>query len=102
MKISALEKERNQQVKQSERELAAQIRGVQDRYKLLAVLLPPIPPILLGVLRLLPPPQGGAGRRRHAAPAVWPRAGRSRSVIARIEDMTIKIHHRGHREHRDG
>ena len=33
--------------KQSERELAAKIRGVQDRYKLLAVLLPPIPPILL-------------------------------------------------------
>ena len=47
VKISALEKARNQQVKQSERELAAQIRGVQDRYKLLAVLLPPIPPILL-------------------------------------------------------
>ena len=47
VKISALEKARNRQVKQSERELAAQIRGVQDRYKLLAVLLPPIPPILL-------------------------------------------------------
>ncbi len=47
VKISALEKERNAQVKQSERELAAQIRGVQDRYKLLAVFLPPIPPILL-------------------------------------------------------
>ena len=29
------------------RELAGKIRGVQDRYKLLAVLLPPIPPILL-------------------------------------------------------
>jgi ABC-2 type transport system permease protein len=47
VKIAALEKERNRQIKQSERELAAQIRGVQDRYKLLAVLLPPIPPILL-------------------------------------------------------
>ena len=34
-------------MKQSERELAAKIRSVQDRYKLLAVLLPPIPPILL-------------------------------------------------------
>ena len=42
-----LEKDRNKKVKQSERELAAKIRGVQDRYKLLAVLLPPIPPILL-------------------------------------------------------
>jgi ABC-2 type transport system permease protein len=47
VKISALEKERGRRVKQSERELAAQIRGVQDRYKLLAVLLPPIPPVLL-------------------------------------------------------
>jgi ABC-2 type transport system permease protein len=47
VQIAALEKDRNRQVKQSERELSAQIRGVQDRYKLLAVLLPPIPPILL-------------------------------------------------------
>jgi ABC-2 type transport system permease protein len=47
VQVASLEKERNRQVKQSERELAAQIRGVQDRYKLLAVLLPPIPPILL-------------------------------------------------------
>jgi ABC-2 type transport system permease protein len=45
--ISTLEKDRNKKVKESERELAATIRGVQDRYKLLAVLLPPIPPILL-------------------------------------------------------
>jgi ABC-2 type transport system permease protein len=47
VQISRLEKDRNRDVKQSERELAAKIRGVQDRYKLLAVLLPPIPPILL-------------------------------------------------------
>ena len=40
-------KTRSKKVKQSERELAANIRGVQDRYKLLAVLLPPILPILL-------------------------------------------------------
>jgi ABC-2 type transport system permease protein len=45
--ISRLEKQRNRDVKQSERELAAKIRGVQDLYKLLAVLLPPIPPLLL-------------------------------------------------------
>ncbi len=45
--ITSLEKDRNKRVKESERELAAKIRGVQDRYKLLAVLLPPIPPILL-------------------------------------------------------
>jgi ABC-2 type transport system permease protein len=47
VKISALEKERGRRVKQSERELAAQVRGVQDRYKLLAVLLPPVLPVLL-------------------------------------------------------
>jgi ABC-2 type transport system permease protein len=47
VQISRLEKERNSKVKQSERELSAKIRGVQDQYKLLAVLVPPIPPILL-------------------------------------------------------
>ena len=45
--IANAEKERNKHVKQSERELSAKIRTVQDRYKLLAVLLPPILPILL-------------------------------------------------------
>jgi ABC-2 type transport system permease protein len=49
VRIASFEKERNRKVKQSERELAAKIRGVQDRYKLLAVLLPPIPPILLAL-----------------------------------------------------
>jgi ABC-2 type transport system permease protein len=47
VQISRFEKDRNAKVKQSERELSAKIRGVQDQYKLLAVLLPPIPPILL-------------------------------------------------------
>jgi ABC-2 type transport system permease protein len=47
VQISRLEQDRSKKVKQSERELAAHIRSVQDRYKLLAVLLPPIPPILL-------------------------------------------------------
>jgi ABC-2 type transport system permease protein len=47
VRIASSEKERNKKVKQSERELAANIRSVQDRYKLLAVLLPPILPILL-------------------------------------------------------
>ncbi len=47
VRIASLEKQRNSKVKESERELASKIRGVQDRYKLLAVLLPPIPPILL-------------------------------------------------------
>jgi ABC-2 type transport system permease protein len=45
--ISQLQRKASQEIKRSERELGAKIRGVQDRYKLLAVLLPPIPPILL-------------------------------------------------------
>jgi ABC-2 type transport system permease protein len=45
--VSRAEKERDQSVKQSKRELASKIRSVQDRYKLLAVLLPPILPVLL-------------------------------------------------------
>jgi ABC-2 type transport system permease protein len=44
-----MENDRNKKIKQSERELAAEIRSVQDRYKLLAVLIPPIPPILLAI-----------------------------------------------------
>src|SRR5262249_26124563 len=47
VKIASLEKDRDREVKQSERELTAKVRGVQDFYKLCAVLLPPIPPILL-------------------------------------------------------
>ncbi len=46
-KIKRLQEERNHRIKQSERELSAEIRGVQNFYKLCAVLLPPIPPILL-------------------------------------------------------
>ena len=47
VKIARLEKERDKQVKQSDRELAAKIQGVQNFYKFAAVILPPIPPILL-------------------------------------------------------
>jgi ABC-type uncharacterized transport system involved in gliding motility auxiliary subunit len=47
VKIASLEKDRDRQVKQSERELTAKIHGVQNFYKLCAVILPPIPPILL-------------------------------------------------------
>lgn len=47
VKISALEKERNRKVKESERELTGKVRGVQDFYKFCSVFLPPIPPILL-------------------------------------------------------
>lgn len=47
VKIARLEKERDRQVKQSDRELAAKIQVVQNFYKLTAVLLPIIPPVLL-------------------------------------------------------
>ena len=47
MKIARLEKQRDKQVKQSDRELAAEIQGVQNFYKFCAVILPPILPILL-------------------------------------------------------
>jgi ABC-2 type transport system permease protein len=47
VKINALKKDAERQIKQSERELAAKIRGSQDFYKFAAVFLPPIPPILL-------------------------------------------------------
>jgi ABC-2 type transport system permease protein len=47
VKINRLEKDRDRQVKQSDRELAARIQGVQNFYKFAAVILPPIPPILL-------------------------------------------------------
>ncbi|MEN0110318.1 MAG: Gldg family protein [Planctomycetota bacterium] len=50
VRIAALEGERDRQIRQTERELDAKIRGVQDFYKRCAVLLPPIPPILLALL----------------------------------------------------
>lgn len=50
VRIAKVEAERDKQIRQSERDLAAQVRGVQDFYKLSAVLLPPILPILLAML----------------------------------------------------
>jgi ABC-2 type transport system permease protein len=50
VRVAKLEAERDKQIRQSERDLAAQVRGVQDFYKLSAVLLPPILPILLAML----------------------------------------------------
>jgi ABC-2 type transport system permease protein len=46
----SLESDRDRKIKQSERDLAQKVRGVQDRYKLLAVILPPIPPLLLALV----------------------------------------------------
>jgi hypothetical protein len=47
VKIARLEKDRDKKVKQTDRELAAEIQGVQNFYKFAAVILPPILPILL-------------------------------------------------------
>ena len=48
-RIAQLEQERDRAIKQIERNLALQVRQVQDSYKTWAVLLPPIPPLLLGL-----------------------------------------------------
>lgn len=47
VKVRQLEKEREREIRQNERDLAAQIRGVQDRYKFAAITLPVILPVLL-------------------------------------------------------
>ncbi|MEX2093123.1 MAG: Gldg family protein, partial [Pirellulales bacterium] len=46
VKIARLQEQRDKQVKQSDRELAAEIQGVQNFYKFAAVILPPVLPIL--------------------------------------------------------
>jgi ABC-2 type transport system permease protein len=48
--MAKIEAERDRQIRQSERDLTAKVRGVQDFYKLSAVLLPPVLPILLALL----------------------------------------------------
>ncbi|MEM6329960.1 MAG: Gldg family protein [Planctomycetota bacterium] len=47
VKIAGLTREQDKQIKQNQRDLAATIRSVQDRYKLAAVIVPPVLPILL-------------------------------------------------------
>jgi ABC-2 type transport system permease protein len=49
-KINQLKQEQNRERKRIEREEAAQIRAVQDRYKFWAVALPPIPPLVVAVV----------------------------------------------------
>jgi ABC-2 type transport system permease protein len=46
-RIESLERERDQRLERIERDLALEIRAVQDRYKIAAVGLPPIPPLLV-------------------------------------------------------
>jgi len=49
-KINRLKQEQNRERKRIEREQAAEIRAVQDRYKFWAVALPPIPPLVVAVV----------------------------------------------------
>ena len=44
-----LDREEKAEYRRIENEMAAEIHRVQDRYKLLAVLLPPIPPLVIAV-----------------------------------------------------
>ena len=46
--IEQMEKERDRQIASIERRLALQVRRVQDKYKLAAVIFPAIPPLLVG------------------------------------------------------
>ncbi|MCA9246620.1 MAG: Gldg family protein [Planctomycetales bacterium] len=48
-KVAKLERERDQQIKSIERDLELKIQQVQDGYKLWAVALPPLPPLLVGL-----------------------------------------------------
>ncbi len=48
--VERLERDRDQQIQKRDRDLALKIRGIQDQYKFAAVLLPPIPPLVLAVI----------------------------------------------------
>jgi ABC-2 type transport system permease protein len=48
-KVAQLTKQRDRELKQIDRDLALNVRQVQDWYKTAAVLLPPIPPLLVGL-----------------------------------------------------
>ncbi|MFK7735869.1 MAG: Gldg family protein [Pirellulaceae bacterium] len=48
VKIQQLESKRDKFVKESRRESESMIRKLQDQYKMLAIFLPPIPPLLVG------------------------------------------------------
>ncbi len=45
--LARLKERREREIKQAERKSALQVRQVQDNYKFWAVLLPPIPPLIV-------------------------------------------------------
>ena len=50
VKLETLKNERDQALKAAQRELDQNIHAVQDKYKLWAILLPPIPPLVVGLI----------------------------------------------------
>jgi ABC-2 type transport system permease protein len=50
VKLEGLKNERDEALKAAERKLDQAVHGVQDRYKLWAVLLPPIPPLIVAFI----------------------------------------------------
>jgi ABC-2 type transport system permease protein len=49
VRIEDLQRERDQAMARIERDLTLEVRRVQDTYKLAAIALPPIPPLLVGL-----------------------------------------------------
>jgi len=48
--VERLDKERDQQLEKIERDLTLKVTDVQNRYKLMAIAFPPIPPLVLGAI----------------------------------------------------
>jgi ABC-2 type transport system permease protein len=51
--VQRLERQRDRELEKIQRDLSLAVRHTEDHYKLLAVLLPPIPPLVLAIVVLL-------------------------------------------------
>ncbi len=49
VKIEQLERDRNKKIEDARRFADLEIRAIQNQYKMLAVFIPPIPPLLVGI-----------------------------------------------------